>query len=669
MRRIIFKILIIALFITMAPTQVLAINNNGNSGNATSKSALSKPSIDIYGDNHFASDVNGTFSLSVNAVASVKDASDNPGGGAITLAKVCKLNRVYYKYTITGVDNSNTLPGSEDALTKHDGTKWYDSSCYITNLKPGLYRIRVTFTAYYDGISKAYTASDDATFSVSIAPYSPKITISATPNPALVNKTVTLTLSKVDVDKAFNKNNKIEHYIWTCVNSKYPTIVSSGKTATFVTPYPYGDYQVKCSVQDSAGRWGYDTISINVKDLEPTITLTADSPLAAGQQGNVYLSVDPQGHTFTKYTWAKVYNDGTKDVYSWDGVTFTAPTTSSTGKFTASKAGTYKLALQATDAKTGKIYYSNNGVATSIIVNDGLVAKIRLKSPVIQGATTYAKSISTVTAPRKIIREAWTVVDPNGKSKPYSFNIAGSSVPLNTSILGVHKVTLTITDNTGKTETSTTTCQVVLPSEIITPVTPPAIVMPNTPPDVADLQKPDIPDQSFQSNKVCVDWAHRGKNGPCASSAKVHHLSTSDLKATGSNQEYDTKFQYMKVTVKRWTSDDKLGIVWLGKNGQTPERNGGKDSSYTITFNQVGHYTVHLAQFWYYEYQHREQHTHPGITPRTCSFTEYDGGACIEENGDLNFDVVITFNDVGKPITFDNTWSQGKVDTESYFME
>ncbi|WP_312652958.1 hypothetical protein [Aminipila sp.] len=672
-----YKILAIVLILLLMPCQAFAMGRTGTSSNKISErnDEVAHGASDAL--NEAFKSVSFSYKRQGTASTVVSSASDYKSSGT------------YNSYLNFGVHKEKTpfkkVGGSFYTQVFCDGkevSKGSGKTFKFSSITPGNYTIRVTGSITYRidhpsekgkaACSTNTTIKHSAQKSFTVgkpALVAPSLSI-VVPAGMVVGKSYTITGIAKLAPGATIKTQKLQ-----ITNSSSCKQKQTGNKLAITPATPSNCYQVKYTVTDSNGQTATVYKTFAVTENGPVITLNVDTPLAINQKGNVSFRVDPKGKILS-YKWTKSYIPyGTSNTIAGfpNAAAFNAITAPGTTTFSSSAPGEYILSVIATDKATGKAYPSTY---KHIQVVSGLQAAIQVKSRVTQGDKCSAKSISIVPAPSKIVKEFWTVTDSNGKSVKKVIEGSGTTVSINTSILGTHNVELYVMDNTGAISNKVNkTVKVVAPGEIIVEEpTKPAEIFPTNTEDLIPFEDITIPDS--KSTKVKCALPQRGQNGPCAGSGKSPHVyNDAGLKALELAHEKDGIFQYWRISVQLSGYDDNnKPFLKTYKNYDNLPVLSNDSSKFTITFDKEGTYQVYGSKWWYFEWQHMEHHKHKiSSNPnkyKYCDFLQYDGGADIEKEGEVGpYKVVITPDQVGKPIDFDGNWKQEKVKTESYLVE
>ncbi|HVI40575.1 MAG TPA: hypothetical protein VM577_07945 [Anaerovoracaceae bacterium] len=650
MRKIFSKIVILTLILTMIPTQVFASgdgNNTTSSGAQTTNNALgivsnSDPFSKLTLSSAGEVKAGNTVKLTVKATAIESFVISGAYGRRTDTIKLQKLTGSY------NVAGASTGKGSVALSKSGNGT-------FTVKLGEGTTYITAKVVASYDG-KKATSKKDNtktALITLKTVSAGPGCSISG-PSSGTVGKTYAFT----GTDWANGQGVTITKRTWS-VNSSSAKFTFSGKNAQLMPVAPSQYYEIKYTVTDSQGKTASATKTVNIVADGPILNLTADTPLCVTQKGKVGMNVDTKGLTLS-YSWNVVWTDqyGGTQTGLTNKTDFVKPQLGKAGSFQSSEIGNYTIKCTATDVKTGTKYYKEAGVQ----VVGPLQAAIQAKNPVSKGAAFKAKDISTILDPMQFDKSSWKVQEPDGSIKTYTTE-PGGMISLDTNKVGTHMIYLTVkAKGTALISTASKAVKVVEGVPLAEETKP--SVLPENLPDLLSFDDVVVPDATG-TKKHMIPYSNRGLTGTCVSSAsKQNHV-----------EETNNAFQYWKLKVQLSEYNGNTPVIKIIYDDKVIANNNPNQT--TISFNKEGIYQVYASKWWYCETNgiktHRVTCTHDPKHPnghRHCSFLQYQGGAVIEKHGDIGpYTVVVTPNEVGKLIVFDDNWTQKTFETESYLVE
>lgn len=397
-------------------------------------------------------------------------------------------------------------------------------------------------------------------------------------------------------------NNNIVSYSW---NFGDDNATDSGEKVSH-TYNKVGLYTATLTVEDDAGQSTSTTTQITVTavpNVAPVAVATADitsgeTPLTV--QFEASASSDKESSSLT-YSW--VFNDGTSSSSASPSKTFTT-------------AGNYTATLTVTDA--------DNASTTAEVIN------ITATSPAVNLApvAVITNDVSTGKVPLEVNFDASSSTDDNNDIRSYSWNFgdntaadSGPTASHTYNAVGTFTATLTVTDDAGKTKTTTT----VITVEAIPDVAPFAEFTATAATGEAPFAVSFDASGSFDDNNIASYSWNFGDGTAIATGQKVSHTynvvgeHTATLTVTD-DADQSTKTA-TKITVEATPdsaptaaftanattgeapfavsfdasgSDDDNGITayaWdFGHNASTSN---GETSSYTFT--EAGVYTVSLT--------------------------------------------------------------------------
>jgi hypothetical protein len=138
-----------------------------------------------------------------------------------------------------------------------------------------------------------------ASFTLTVKPPPPVVTVGATPNPAANGATVQFTCAATGGSGTFTS------YSWSTSSGTFsalrnPTIVASNPGSTAMT------VPVTCTVTDSNGSQGSATVNLTINAAIPVVVTATATPNPAVSGATVQFTCSPTGGTgaFTSYSWS-----------------------------------------------------------------------------------------------------------------------------------------------------------------------------------------------------------------------------------------------------------------------------------------------------------------------------------------------------------------------------
>jgi PKD repeat protein len=260
----------------------------------------------------------------------------------------------------------------------------------------------------------------------------PVATITASPASPNIAQTVTFTATGVVVAPGHH----IASYAWDFGDG------SSGSGVSTSHAYAQqGSFTVVLTLTDDTGRVSTATTTISVGQGGTTATFTTSpgSPLASQPINfNASQSRPAPGRTIVSYTWD--FGDGASGSGVQTNHSYVQP-------------GSYTVTLTVTDS-AGQTAFSTQ---TITIQNDAPTARFTMTPPAPIAPTGTDTVVlldatsSTAASGRTIVAYNWNVTGSSVHSNPPG----GSVQSLTLRAPGVYSVTLTVTDNVGKTSSST----------------------------------------------------------------------------------------------------------------------------------------------------------------------------------------------------------------------
>ncbi|MBC7947767.1 MAG: PKD domain-containing protein [Chitinophagaceae bacterium] len=261
----------------------------------------------------------------------------------------------------------------------------------------------------------------------------------------LPNNSVTLTGNASDPDGA------IASYAWTKVSGSGGTISSPSTATTEITGLTAGTYVFSLTVTDNHGATSSDNVTVTVNNSTPSNT---PPTVNAGGDQTITLPVNSVTLTGTASD-----PDGSIASYSWTKVSGSGGTISSPGAATTNiaglTAGTYVFRLTVTD--------DQGATAT-----DNVTVTVINSQPTNSPPNANAGADQTITLPTTAVRLTGSGSDPDGTIISYTWTkvsgIGGVITSPNSAstdvvglAIGTYVFRLTITDNSGATDTDEVT--------------------------------------------------------------------------------------------------------------------------------------------------------------------------------------------------------------------
>ena len=373
-------------------------------------------SLTVTDNRAFPAPLTDTATVPINAlefnVAPVVAASVTPETGKIPLA------------VDFSSDGSSDSDGTIDSYVwdfGDDSALSYEANPIYTYAAPGVYTATLTVT---DNDGSASTASLTVTRVLNVFP-----TAQASGTP---------TSGKSPLNVAFSSNGSedsdgtIASYAWDFGDG------NSSSEANPTHAYAPGEYTATLTVTDDSGDSDFKTVSI-VSDANVLPVAVANSDVAAGNAPLAVAfssdgSADPDG-TITGYNWN--FGDGSAD------------SSEANPSHTYTVAGEYSAVLTVTDsdgatATAALTITVNENPAPVAVLSVGSVTPVTTKAPALYEFVSTGSSDDA-----SIVSYDWSWGDetPNGSgaSPSHTFTTVGSFV-----------VTLTVTDNGGLTDSSST---------------------------------------------------------------------------------------------------------------------------------------------------------------------------------------------------------------------
>lgn len=475
-------------------------------------------------------------------------------------------------------------------------------------------------------------------------------------------------------------------YAWVYTTAQSATkFEAKGDKLIFSAAEP-GEYTFKCTFKDSTGYSATATKKV-VLENKNQLNLAADRyDIGPGEAVRLTASVSAD-RALTNYRY---YYNGSETVPG--GVSVNAPTIQRTGSFKASECGEYKMYYTLEDA-FGNVYRSNE---ITINVVD-LYAKIEAPQTVKQGErfTIYNRSKG------QIVKHKFVSKTPDGREETMPSTRMFSSETYLADKEGTWVFTLVVIAVDGRTATDTAVVTVVGDGSTLPPAGEDGVYPAQVPPLPEDsILEPVVDPQSGWRH--CLNEPLRGYGSDSDAPLHGNRKATSyggrtllgtdmqyyllDVQYAGYNgnaASLETIFNKQELTsvnrtaVSANTSATLVTNITAGGNGSLSSTSYGID----IVFPKAGTYYVYASGWYYCEQQENAIHTiwgyrgHRSSCPENCTSSHrYKEHECaytkrtdniIEVHHEIGkHTVIITPEDVGKVIHFDDNWGQEPVEVE-----
>ncbi|MFC4097897.1 PKD domain-containing protein [Euzebyella saccharophila] len=351
--------------------------------------------------------------------------NDNEAPKAIAEADVTKGNAPL-KVTFNGENSSDDIAVVSYAWDFADGNSSKEKNPVHTFEKAGEHKVRLTVKDE-QGASNTQTLTITVTEEEKSAPVA-KIKASTTSGTAPL---------KVNFSSAesSDKDDDIASYAWNFGNGK--TSTSESTSTTFDKA---GTYEVALTVKDKAGLTGKATLKITVEEEEneaPKASVSADKT-----SGEVPLEVQFKGSNSS--------DDKEIDSYAWD-FKDGSKSSGSNPKYTFTKAGTYQVSLTVKDEE-GLSDSSSITITVKEKQNEAPVARVSATPTSGEAPLDVQFKGSNSSDDDDITSYSWDFKDGSTATSvnpSHTFNDPGT-----------YKVSLTVKDSDGVTDTETITIEV-----------------------------------------------------------------------------------------------------------------------------------------------------------------------------------------------------------------
>jgi gliding motility-associated-like protein len=318
------------------------------------------------------------------------------------------------------------------------------ASLTLTGLVQGAYTFRLTVTDD-DGA----TDSDDATVTVNAAAVNQNPTANAGADRALVLPTNSATLTGSGSDP----DGSIATYLWTKQSGPFAALVNASTPVLSIGGLVAGTYTFRLTVTDNLGAVAFDEVIV-------TVTAANQAPVAnAGPDKIIQLPTNS-----TTLPGSGTDSDGSVTTYLWTKVSGPAATLTNANttvlSLTGLVQGTYTFRLTVTDnsSATGSddVILTVQAANVPPVANAGPARTITLpiNSTTLNGSGTDADGSIATYLWEKVVGPAASLS-----------NATTPTLTLTGLVQGAYTFRLTVTDNTGATNTAQTTVTV-LPATI-----------------------------------------------------------------------------------------------------------------------------------------------------------------------------------------------------------